>query len=238
MKNLVRIILLICALVQVLARPEAPKTRYGPPPAPVPHDQYGPPPPPSAPQREYLPPAEVVSAPAKDYLPPALTVAKDFGFRSSPHPAQPLPIYGPPAPFYGPPSIAESALITKNIYVHVPPEEPEVYQASAPIQTSVPKTHYKIIFIKAPNPPTPVRQVLPAPVQDEHKTLVYVLVKKPEEQQPLVLPSPAPTEPSKPEVYFIKYKQRQQQPATEYGPPQPQSAPAAEYGPPSSVESF
>ncbi|EDW47456.1 GM20406 [Drosophila sechellia] len=141
----------------------------------------------------------------------------------------PLPVYGPPAAFYGPPAASE-ALVTKNVYVHVPPEEPEFYPASSPIQTAVPKKHYKIIFIKAPNPPTPVRQVLPPPVQDEHKTLVYVLVKKPEEQQPVILPAPEPTEPSKPEVYFIKYKQQQPKPATQYGPPP--SAPSEEYGAP------
>lgn len=42
--------------------------------------------------------------------------------------------------------------------------------------------------------------------QNEEKTLVYVLVKKPDDQQDIVIPTPAPTQPSKPEVYFIKYK--------------------------------
>ncbi|EDV98064.1 extensin [Drosophila grimshawi] len=155
--------------------------------------------------------------------PPPSAPQKDYG----PPPQQPLPSYGAPAAFYGPPKT--ESIVTKNVYVHVPPEEPEYYPASSPIQTTVPKKHYKIIFIKAPNPPTPVRQVLPPPVQDEHKTLVYVLVKKPEEQLPVILPSPEPTEPSKPEVYFIKYKQ-QQKPAPQYGPPA--SAPADEYGAP------
>ncbi|XP_061397777.1 uncharacterized protein LOC133333474 [Musca vetustissima] len=189
-------IVLACTLAIVAARPEPPKSRYGPPPAP---------------QKEYLPPK-----PAEQYGPPPT--------QSS---AQPLPVYGAPAPFYGPP-VAET-LVTKNVYVHVPPEEPESYPAPAPIQTAVPKKHYKIIFIKAPNPPAPVRQVLPPPVQDEHKTLVYVLVKKPEEQQPIILPTPQPTEPSKPEVYFIKYKQ-QNKPAEQYGPPP--AVPAEQYGPP------
>uniref|UniRef100_A0A1B0A4L5 DUF243 domain-containing protein n=1 Tax=Glossina pallidipes TaxID=7398 RepID=A0A1B0A4L5_GLOPL len=168
-----------------------------------PKPQYGPPPLP-APQKEYLPPSA----------------------NSAARPSPPLPIYGTPAPFYGPPGA--EAIVTKNVYVHVPPEDHEVYQLAAPQQTAVPKKHYKIIFIKAPSPPAPYRQVVPPPVQDEHKTLVYVLVKKPEEQQPLILPTPQPTEPSKPEVYFIKYRQHQR-PAQQYGPP---SAPAAEYGPP------
>ncbi|EDV56422.1 extensin [Drosophila erecta] len=183
------LLLLAASLAISVARPEPPRSRYGPPPPPAPQKEYGPP----APQ------------------------------------AQPLPAYGPPAAFYGPPAASE-ALVTKNVYVHVPPEEPEFYPASSPIQTAVPKKHYKIIFIKAPNPPTPVRQVLPPPVQDEHKTLVYVLVKKPEEQQPVILPAPEPTEPSKPEVYFIKYKQQQPKPATQYGPPP--SVPSEEYGAP------
>lgn len=31
-------------------------------------------------------------------------------------------------------------------------------------------------------------------------------MKKPDEQPDIVIPTPAPTQPSKPEVYFIKYK--------------------------------
>ncbi|XP_067633558.1 uncharacterized protein Twdlbeta [Eurosta solidaginis] len=195
---MLKLFIFACIIAVAMARPEPPSSRYGPP--PVPAKQYGPPP-----------------APAEQYGPPPTQP-----------PPQPLPIYGPPAQFYGPPAATAEPVVTKNVYVHVPPEEPEVYQSSAPIQTAAPKKHYKIIFIKAPNPPTPQQQVLPPPVQDEHKTLVYVLVKKPEESQQLVLPSPAPTEPSKPEVYFIKYKQ-QKKPAAQYGPP---PAPASEYGPP------
>ena len=221
MKHSTSLFIFACSIAVALARPEAPKTRYGPP--PVPRDQYGHPPPVVL-QKDYLPPPP---APQTEYLPPALTASQEF--RPS---TQLQTVYGAPATFYGPPAV-ETALVTKNVYVHVPPEEPTVYHTVAPIRTTVPKKHYKIIFIKAPSPPAPVNQVLPPPVQDEHKTLVYVLVKKPEEQQPLVLPSPAPTEPSKPEVYFIKYKQRQQ-PATRYGPPPPPAptAPASEYGPP------
>ncbi|KAL5283741.1 hypothetical protein ACFFRR_006172 [Megaselia abdita] len=167
----------LCVLSGVLARPEPPVGRYGPP----------------APQKQYGPPAEA---------------------------------YGPPAETYGPP--AQERIVTKNVYVHVPPEEPEVYAAPSQPIVSPPKKHYKIIFIKAPNPPTPQQQVAPVQPQDEHKTLVYVLVKKPEPQPELVIPAPAPTEPSKPEVYFIKYK-NQNKPAAQYGPP---PTPAPQYGPP------
>lgn len=69
-----------------------------------------------------------------------------------------------------------------------------------------PQKHYKIVFIKAPTPPAPTAPVIPLIPQNEEKTLVYVLVKKPEEQPEIVIPTQAPTQPSKPEVYFIKYK--------------------------------
>ena len=48
-----------------------------------------------------------------------------------------------------------------------------------------------------------IPQLAPPP---ETKTLVYVLVKKPEPLPPIHIPTPAPTKPSKPEVYFIRYK--------------------------------
>ncbi|XP_012059578.1 PREDICTED: uncharacterized protein LOC105622773 [Atta cephalotes] len=66
--------------------------------------------------------------------------------------------------------------------------------------------HYKIIFIKVPTLPTPTAPVIPVQQQDEQKTLIYVLVKKPEEAPEINLPTITPTQPSKPEVYFIKYK--------------------------------
>lgn len=76
----------------------------------------------------------------------------------------------------------------------------------APIQK-----HYKIVFIKAPSPPTQKAPVLPPVQQSEEKTLVYVLVKKPDDQPDIVIPTPPPTQPSKPEVYFIRYKTKKQE---------------------------
>uniref|UniRef100_A0A182FIQ6 DUF243 domain-containing protein n=1 Tax=Anopheles albimanus TaxID=7167 RepID=A0A182FIQ6_ANOAL len=82
---------------------------------------------------------------------------------------------------------------------------PEV-RIQRPIQLAAPQKHYKIIFIKAPSAPAYQAPQIPLQPQNEEKTLVYVLVKKPDEQQDIVIPTPAPTQPSKPEVYFIKYK--------------------------------
>lgn len=69
-----------------------------------------------------------------------------------------------------------------------------------------PQKHYKIVFIKAPSPATAAPPVLPPVQQNEEKTLVYVLVKKQDEPEEIVIPTAAPTPPSKPEVYFIRYK--------------------------------
>lgn len=97
-------------------------------------------------------------------------------------------------------------VVQKHIYVHVPPPEQE-YIAPQQVQpVAPPQKHYKIIFIKAPTPPTPTAPIIPQVQQDSEKTLIYVLVKKPEDQPQITIPTVAPTAPSKPEVYFIKYK--------------------------------
>jgi hypothetical protein len=69
-----------------------------------------------------------------------------------------------------------------------------------------PRKHYKIIFIKAPSAPSITQQAIAAQAQNSEKTLIYVLVKKPEEVNFESPEQPSPLAPSKPEVYFIKYK--------------------------------
>ncbi|XP_031624467.1 leucine-rich repeat extensin-like protein 5 isoform X2 [Contarinia nasturtii] len=109
----------------------------------------------------------------------------------------------------------QQALIQKHIYVHVPPPQEDEFaqphNAVAPVQA---QKHYKIIFIKAPSAPSVSAQQLQqlAQPQTEEKTLVYVLVKKPESVSELTQNlQAAPTQPSKPEVYFIKYKAQKEQ---------------------------
>ena len=97
---------------------------------------------------------------------------------------------------------------SSNSYVHVPPPEDEVaYQQQAAV-ASAPRKHYKIIFIKAPSAPSYAQQAAVAQAaQNSEKTLIYVLVKKPEEiSYDQSVPESSPLAPSKPEVYFIKYK--------------------------------
>ncbi|XP_068152764.1 uncharacterized protein [Drosophila tropicalis] len=103
----------------------------------------------------------------------------------------------------------------KHIYVHVPPEDFE--ESSSKHQQLVyapqlpPKKHYKIVFIKAPTPATSsYKQQIQAAQQSEEKTLIYVLVKKPDEPTLEEIQSiqESTFKTSKPEVYFIKYKAR------------------------------
>ncbi|XP_060533828.1 uncharacterized protein LOC132706489 isoform X2 [Cylas formicarius] len=151
---------------------------------------------------------------------------------------------GPPPSQYGPPNGGNGgpAVVQKHVYVHVPPPEKDVPRPRKPIPVAPPQKHYKIIFIKAPTPPTPTAPVIPVQPQNEEKTLVYVLVKKPEEAPEISIPTPAPTQPSKPEVYFIRYKTKKENGNGGGGYPdsgQPEnggypaaSPPSSEYGAP------
>ncbi|CAG5007304.1 unnamed protein product [Parnassius apollo] len=103
----------------------------------------------------------------------------------------------------------QPAEVFKHYYVHAAPEEPERPKPRQPIVLPPTQKHYKIIFIKAPSTPAQPPQIIPVPQQNEEKTLVYVLVKKPEEAQNIVLPKLEQKAPTKPEVYFIKYNNKQ-----------------------------
>lgn len=111
---------------------------------------------------------------------------------------------------YSPGGNEEPKEVFKHVYIHTAPEEPQEVQPPKEIPVPPAQKHYKILFIKAPTPPTPTAPVIPVQPQNEEKTLVYVLVKKPEEQPDIVIPTAAPTQPAKPEVYFIKYKAKKE----------------------------
>ncbi|XP_037805549.1 pollen-specific leucine-rich repeat extensin-like protein 4 [Lucilia sericata] len=199
-----------CVVLVVLCAASMASARPEPP-----RDSYAAPP-----SNSYSgPPSSSYSAPSSSYAP-----------------SVPSGSYGAPQPVYGPPQ--QPPVIHKHVYVHVPPPEPEYQAPRKPIVVPPPQKHYKIVFIKAPSPPAPTAPVIPQLPQTEEKTLVYVLVKKPEEQPDIVIPTPAPTQPSKPEVYFIRYKTQKEEsgpypnsiapaPSGDYGAPAAPSAPSA-----------
>lgn len=98
-------------------------------------------------------------------------------------------------------------LVHKHVYLHVPPPDLEEDQQHHQVTESRPREkHYRIIFIKTPSTAGAAALATPTPPPKEEKTLIYVLVRKPDEEGPQIPPEPQPTQPSKPEVYFIKYK--------------------------------
>jgi Domain of unknown function (DUF243) len=101
--------------------------------------------------------------------------------------------------------------VHKHIYVHVAPPEPEESPAFVQRQAAQAQKHYKIIFIKAPSYASYAQQQIAAAAQNQEKTLVYVLVKKPDDVAAVQQADAPAFQPSKPEVYFIKYKTQQGQ---------------------------
>lgn len=103
----------------------------------------------------------------------------------------------------------QEPIVTKHFYVHAAPEEPEEETGPRFIPVGQSQKTYKIIFIKAPIYSLK-SQVIPVSPQNQEKTIVYVLSKKPDFDQSVQLPEPTPTEPSKPEVFFVKYKTQEE----------------------------
>lgn len=143
-----------------MARPEPPRAQFAIPQAPplrqqLPRQNYGPPPSDNYGEKEKLENSSVnnffvlVGPPPEAFSPPVSS-------------------YGAPESSYGPPS---RPIITKNVYVHLPPNDVEEVQPPQVIEAQPPKKHYKLIFIKAPEPPKPAAPIIPAQPQDEHKTL-------------------------------------------------------------------
>lgn len=155
-------------------------------------------------QRHFMP-----TFPPDNYGPPPPIPSTSYGIPDSRYgaPTQ-SSLYGPPTQStqYGPPSETPAPIIHKHIYVHVPPPEPEYPAARPAVAVQPMQKHYRIIFIKAPSHPAPTALPAVEAPQSEEKTIVYVLVKKPDEVPQISLPAAASTIPSKPEVYFIRYK--------------------------------
>lgn len=80
-----------------------------------------------------------------------------------------------------------------------------------PPQFIIPRKHYKITVIRQNRPPTPP----PPEPEIEQKTLIYVLVKKPDEPNDEIVIPENPLKIHPPEVYFIKYQQKQHKELTE-----------------------
>ncbi|XP_054728174.1 uncharacterized protein LOC129237440 [Anastrepha obliqua] len=101
-----------------------------------------------------------------------------------------------------PESDQQSPLINKQFYTISAPEDNAA--KSKHLVLGKPQKNYRVIFIKAPGPDNVKYSAEFAP--QEEKTVIYVLHKKGEDIDAANIATPAPTQPSKPEVFFIKYK--------------------------------
>ncbi|EDW30583.1 GL26862 [Drosophila persimilis] len=66
--------------------------------------------------------------------------------------------------------------------------------------------NYRVVFIKAPSSSNANVKLSAEYAPKEEKTVIYVLSKKDNQLEVNDIATPAPTVPSKPEVFFIKYK--------------------------------
>lgn len=117
--------------------------------------------------------------------------------------------------------------IDKTVYFFESPKDVDIPSSGIKIlPTPPPKINYKMVFIKTPTSITSAVPAIPVISKDEEKTIIYVLVKRPEEAAQITIPTVAPPTPSKPEVYFIRYKAQKETKAVDgikprpvYGPP-------------------
>jgi len=109
----------------------------------------------------------------------------------------------PPSTNYGGPEHTPQTF--KHVYVHAAPDEPEDRQARV-IRVPGGDKHVNIIFVKTPSSSSSQQTEVILPDQDEHKNLVYVLLKKGENTADIKVRRPPARQPQKPDVYFIRYK--------------------------------
>lgn len=132
---------------------------------------------------------------------------QNFAFNSLPQQQFQTQSYNPVAH----PS-AGASLVSKDIYVHLPPvDDAEERYPQPQLPVPPPRKHYRIVFIKAPTPAVSkaALRVKQAPV--EEKTIIYVLTKKPDPiDLQTAIEEAAPKQISKPEVFFIKYKTQEE----------------------------
>ncbi|XP_067616881.1 mediator of RNA polymerase II transcription subunit 12 [Eurosta solidaginis] len=165
----------------------------------------------------------LIGAPTTNYIPPPAGASfphksqHQQGFQPSLEPLQPH-VHNSYAPqqqqYQQQGGYAQSAaLVTKDIYVHVAPEEHEEQQYQRPVlPPPPPRKHYRIVFIKAPTQKINKAAVHVNQVATEEKTIIYVLTRKPDpiDFEAAYQEAAAPKQPSKPEVYFIKYRTQEE----------------------------
>lgn len=108
--------------------------------------------------------------------------------------------YLPPA------STTPAPVVRKQFYLISAPDDSDSQPKQKHLVLGRPQKNYRVVFIKAPGSDNANVKYSAEYAPQEEKTVIYVLSKKDSELDANDIATPAPTEPSKPEVFFIKYK--------------------------------
>ncbi|EDW00332.1 uncharacterized protein LOC6565386 [Drosophila grimshawi] len=123
-----------------------------------------------------------------------------------PNPGQ-LPLSNHAGDKYLPPASTTSApIINKKFYLVSAPEDRGNDGKVKHLVLGRPQKNYRVVFIKAPAGDNGNVKYSAEFAPQEEKTVIYVLSKKDNDLDAGDIATPAPTQPSKPEVFFIKYK--------------------------------
>uniref|UniRef100_A0A1I8MTF8 DUF243 domain-containing protein n=1 Tax=Musca domestica TaxID=7370 RepID=A0A1I8MTF8_MUSDO len=100
----------------------------------------------------------------------------------------------------------EAPLVHKQFITVSAPEDNESLSKTKHLVIGRPQKNYRVVFIKAPSSNNANVKLSAEYAPKEEKTVIYVLTKKDSALEINDIATPAPTVPSKPEVFFIKYK--------------------------------
>ena len=100
----------------------------------------------------------------------------------------------------------EAPFVHKQFITVAAPEDNENLERTKHLVIGRPQKNYRVVFIKAPSSSNANVKLSAEYAPQEEKTVIYVLSKKDNSLEVGDIATPAPTVPSKPEVFFIKYK--------------------------------
>ncbi|XP_058977489.1 keratin, type I cytoskeletal 9-like [Musca domestica] len=100
----------------------------------------------------------------------------------------------------------EAPLVHKQFITVSAPEDNQNLEMTKHLVIGRPQKNYRVVFIKAPSSSNANVKLSAEYAPQEEKTVIYVLSKNDNNLEVSDIATPAPTVPSKPEIFFIKYK--------------------------------
>lgn len=138
----------------------------------------------------------------------AVSAAPQFGYGYGAQPAGSsfVPSVRGGEKYLPPATTTPTPSVHKQFYMISAPEDTDNAGKPKHLVIGRPQKNYRVVFIKAPNSDNSNLKLSAEFAPQEEKTVIYVLTKKDNELTANDFATPAPTVPSKPEVFFIKYK--------------------------------